>query len=146
MKELDPRSKLLMVICISTLAIVYQDPLRLMYLTFFTLMVFFLVTPDFKKGLRPLEKILPLMLVLFLVQCLFTWKGRPLLTVQGIRIVTDLGLTMGVVVVLRIMVIILAGMILLSSSERDFLLALVQWKVPYEIAFMVMVGLHLSRS
>jgi energy-coupling factor transport system permease protein len=142
MKELDPRSKLLMVICISTLAIVYQDPLRLMYLTFFTLMVFFLVTPDFKTGLRPLEKILPLMLVLFLVQCLFTWKGRPLLTVQGIRIVTDLGLTMGVVVVLRIMVIILAGMILLSSSERDFLLALVQWKVPYEIAFMVMVGLH----
>ena len=48
MKELDPRSKLLMDICISTLAIVYQDPLRLMYLTFFTLMVFFLVTPDFK--------------------------------------------------------------------------------------------------
>jgi energy-coupling factor transport system permease protein len=110
MKELDPRSKLLMVICISTLAIVYQDPLRLMYLTFFTLMVFFLVTPDFKKGLRPLEKILPLMLVLFLVQCLFTWKGRPLLTVQGIRIVTDLGLTMGVVVVLRIMVLSLSSL------------------------------------
>lgn len=49
---------------------------------------------------------------------------------------------MGLGVMLRIIIIIISAMILLSSSERDFLLALVQWKIPYEIAFMVMLGLH----
>lgn len=142
MRELDPRSKLVAVICISTLAIVYQDPLKLLFLLLFSILMLLLIVSDLKRGLQPLLKILPMLLLLFLVQCLFTRLGTPMLMVHGIIIITDVGLTMGLGVMLRIIIIIMSAMILLSSSERDFLLALVQWKIPYEIAFMVMVGLH----
>ena len=142
MKSLDPRSKLLMVICISMLAIVYQEPLKLFSLLLFTMLMLFLIQPDFKRGLQPLFKMVPLLLLLFLVQCLFTRRGAPVLVVYNFTIVTEVGLTMGLAVILRMVVIILSAMILLSSSARDFLLALVQWRIPYEIAFMVMVGLH----
>jgi len=142
MRDLDPRSKLLMVICISTLAIVYQDPLRLLLVLLFSTLILFLVGADLRKVMQPLRKMLPLLLLLFLVQCIFTRQGAPLLAICGITIMTDVGLNMGLGVMLRIITIIISAMILLSGSERDFLLALVQWKVPYEIAFMVMVGLH----
>ena len=142
MRDLDPRSKLLMVICISTLAIVYQEPMQLLLVLLVSTLILFLVGADLKKVMQPLRKMLPLLLLLFLVQCIFTRQGAPLLTVYGIGIITDMGLNTGLGVMLRIITIIISAMILLSSSERDFLLALVQWKIPYEIAFMVMVGLH----
>ncbi|MEN6347931.1 MAG: energy-coupling factor transporter transmembrane component T [Syntrophomonas sp.] len=142
MRDLDPRSKLLMVICISTLAIVYQHPLPLLFLLLFSILMLFLIGSDFNRVIRPLGKIFPVLLLLFLVQCIFTRQGTPMVTAHGIRVITDVGLNMGLGVTMRIMIIVISAMILLSSSERDFLLALVQWKVPYEIAFMVMVGLH----
>jgi len=142
MRELDPRSKLLMVICISTLAIVYQDPGELLFLLLFTTLMLVWLGSDLIRKIPALLKILPLLVLLFLLQCIFTRHGAPLLTVHGISLVTDAGLNLGLAVMLRITVIIVSGMILLSSSERDFLLALVQWKIPYEIAFMVMLGLH----
>ena len=142
MRDLDPRSKLLMVICISTLAMVHRDPLWLLFLLLFSILMLLLVSSDVKKGMQPLRKILPLLALLFLVQCIFTRHGEPLLTAYGIGIVTDVGFNTGLEVMLRIMIIVVSAMILLSSSEGDFLLALVQWKVPYEIAFMVMAGLR----
>lgn len=142
MRELDPRSKMLMVICISTLAIVYQDPRELLFLLLFAVLMLVWLSTDLIKRMPALIKILPLLILLFLLQCFFTRRGVPLLTVYGFSVVTDVGLNMGLAVMLRITIIVVSGMILLSSSERDFLLALVQWKIPYEIAFMVMLGLH----
>ncbi len=142
MRDLDPRSKLLMVICISVLAVVFQNPLLLVWLLLFSILMLYLTGSDLKRASQPLRKILPLLAVLFLVQCIFTRQGTPLLTVYGVKIITDVGLNMGLAVMLRIMIIIISAMILLGNSERDFLLALVQWRIPYEIAFMVMVGLH----
>ncbi|MGE5458882.1 MAG: energy-coupling factor transporter transmembrane component T family protein [Methanobacterium sp.] len=142
MRELDPRSKLLMVICISTLAIVYQDPQRLLCLLLFSSLILGWLGSDPIRSVQTLGKILPLLGLLFFLQCIFTRQGMPLLTVHGITLATNLGLNMGLGVILRIAIIIISGMILLSSSERDFLQGLVQWKIPYEIAFMVMLGLH----
>lgn len=142
MRELDPRSKLLMVICISTLAIVYQDPWKLLLLLLCTILMLAWLDSGWLSRMHALAKILPLLALLFILQCLFTRQGVPLLSIHGINMLTDQGLAMGLGVMLRIIIIIMSAMILLSSSERDFLLALVQWRIPYEIAFMVMVGLH----
>lgn len=142
MRNLDPRSKLLIGICISVLAVAFQNPLLLLFLLLFSVLMLYLTGSDLKRASQPLCKILPLLALLFLVQCIFTRQGTALLTLSGIKIITDLGLNMGLSVMLRIMIIIISAMIMLSSRERDFLLALVQWRIPYEIAFMVMVGLH----
>jgi energy-coupling factor transport system permease protein len=45
-------------------------------------------------------------------------------------------------VVLRIVVVTAAAMLLATFNARDFILGLVQWKVPYELAFMVFIALR----
>ena len=41
---------------------------------------------------------------------------------------------------LRLLIIILSALIVLSGRLRDYLLALTQCKIPYEIAFMVLIA------
>jgi energy-coupling factor transport system permease protein len=43
---------------------------------------------------------------------------------------------------LRLLAVLIAGLILVEGEIRDYLLALVQMKIPYTLAFMVVVGLH----
>jgi energy-coupling factor transport system permease protein len=52
------------------------------------------------------------------------------------------GLLLAAVLSLRLLVVVLAAAILLEGEIRDYLLALVQMKLPYELAFAVIVGLH----
>lgn len=82
MRALDPRSKMLMVICISTLAIIYKDPLQLILLLLFSILMLVWIGVDPERLIQPLGRIVPLLLLLFLLQCLFTRQGTPLLSVQ----------------------------------------------------------------
>ena len=73
--KVDPRSKMLIVICISGLALIYNQPLQLALLLSASLTM--LVAFRFDMGvvggyLRPLVSLL---LILFLIQCLFTKGG-----------------------------------------------------------------------
>ncbi len=142
MKNLDPRTKIIMVICISTLSIVYQQPLYLFFLFLFTLGILILLKADLKNSFYQIKRMIPLFLMLLIVQSVFTSKGEALLSIGKWNILTIGGICMGISVLLRLLIIVTSAMILLTGSPRDFILALVQWKIPYEIAFMVMVGLH----
>lgn len=43
---------------------------------------------------------------------------------------------------MRLMIVVFSALILLTGQPRDYLLGLIQWRVPYEIAYMVMIGLR----
>ena len=60
----------------------------------------------------------------------------------GIPLVTDEGLQLGGMLSLRLLILIVSALILLNGEPRDYLLAMAQCRVPYEIAFMVMTGIH----
>ncbi len=142
MKNLDPRTKIIMVICISTLAVIYQQPLHLFLLLLFTLCILLVLKVDLKNSFKQIKGMLSLFLVLLIVQSVFTNKGKTLLSIGKLNIITVGGICMGLSVVLRLLIIVTSAIILLTGTPRDFILGLVQWKIPYEIAFMVMVGLH----
>lgn len=86
---------------------------------------------------------LKLIAVLFVVQCVFVRSGDPLLTFGGVALITSGGVTTALGVALRLLIIVLVALILLTGEARDYLLALVQCRVPYEIAFMTMTAVHL---
>ena len=140
--NLDPRTKLIMVLCVTTLAIVYSTVGALFLLLLATTVILFIFGIDFRQVVKNLKPFFVLLLVLFLAQCIFTPGGEVLLAIGPVRLLTSEGLLMGTSVVLRLLVVIAAALLLSTSNSRDFITGLVQWKVPYEIAFMVSVTIR----
>jgi energy-coupling factor transport system permease protein len=138
----DPRTKLMLMICVSTLAIVWRNPAWLACLLAFTcaLLVGGGVGPS--SVMSQAKSVLRIIAVLFVVQCVFVRGGAPLLTVGHLTLVTVNGLDVALAVTLRLLIFVCSALILLTGDTRDYLLALVQCKVPFEIAFMTMMALH----
>ena len=142
LQRVDPRVKLLLLLGLSTVSLFLQRPAALTALL--ALAVFILLTGGVKPGLiwTKLRGLLGLISLLFLIQCLFNRGGEPLLRLAELTIVTDAGFNLALVVNLRLLIIMLSALIMLGGEPRDYLLALTQCKIPYEIAFMVLAALR----
>ncbi|MCL1974884.1 MAG: energy-coupling factor transporter transmembrane protein EcfT [Firmicutes bacterium] len=142
LQMVDPRIKILLLLTISSAALIFPHPFSLAALL--VLALFILMA----GGLKPVQVwvkargLCGLILMLFLIQCLFNRAGEPLLWLFNMPIVTDFGLNTALLVSLRLLIIVLSAMIVLFGESRDYLLALTQCKVPYEIAFMVLAALR----
>lgn len=139
---LDPRTKMVIVICLSSLALVYNTPAQLLSVLVATIFLLIIFRFDISAIWGYLKPFLSLMLFLFVVQSIFSPGNRVLLAVGSVPLVTIEGIIAGASVVLRIMAVIAAAMLLTTFSSRDFILGLVQWKIPYELAFMVSIALR----
>lgn len=139
---LDPRTKIVMVVCISTLAVVFSKPIQLLWLLAGTIVLLKLLRLELKSLARFLIKFSPLFLFLLIVQIIFSREGEALLALGTVPLVTSHGLAQGSSVILRMVVVIASAVLLATSNPRDLVQGLVQWKVPYEIAFMLSIALR----
>jgi len=142
LRLLDPRVKLFLLICVSTAALISRTPAALFALLLLTL--FILIAGGVKPGVIwvKLRSLFGLIIMLFILQCVFNRGGQPLLELSGLTIVTDSGFDTATIVSLRLLIIILGALVVVMGDTRDFLLALTECKVPYEIAFMVLAALR----
>lgn len=140
--QIDPRAKIVIVLIASTLAILINDVyflLGLLVLTLAALIAF---------GVKPIavypkvRRFVPLFLALILLQSIFSPSGPPLIVVRGITVITTGGIITGISVILRMFVVIACAMILTTSPPLDIIMALVKFRIPYEIAFMVLLGIR----
>ena len=142
LSKLDPRVKLVLLIALSTSALMINVPIALLALLCLALLILLI------GDVRPLviwiklRGLFGLILALFLLQCLFSRGGETLLAVSEFTLVTDSGFQTAVLVCLRLLIVILSALIVVVGESRDYLLALTQCKVPYEIAFMVLAALR----
>lgn len=142
LEKLDARLKLFMLLALSTAAVCSRSWRVLAPLLALTLAIVLL------GGVRPREALgkargaLGLIASLFVLQCIFNRSGEPLLKLAGLTLVTRGGLFTALYVALRLLIVLLSALIVLTGQRRDYLLALTQLKVPYEIAFMVTAALH----
>ena len=140
--DLDPRCKMMMMLCISSLALAFLRPLVLLGILVFTWVILIIGRAELKQFIRQIKPLFYMIISLFIIQCLFTTNGNALLKVGEVTIVTDYGFNMALCVILRLLIITFSALILASGDARDYLLGLVQMKIPYEIAFMVMIAIH----
>lgn len=56
--------------------------------------------------------------------------------------ITSGGIELACILSLRLFILAFSALLLLTGGVRDYLLALVQMKIPYEIAFMTMASVH----
>ena len=140
LRLIDPRVKLLMLAALSTVSVVSRSVIVLALMLLLTLLVLLLgrVTPG--RILSQSKAILRIILTLFLLQCIFNRGGEGLLVVSGYTIVTVRGVYTAALVTLRLLIILFSALIMLTGDSRDYLLAMTQWHMPYELAYMVIVA------
>lgn len=124
MISLDPRTKLILMATISFLSIFTEQLwlLGTLFLIGFCLAV--LTTGSMVKICRGIIKSLPLLLFFALGLLFFS----PLVHVLA--------------VICRFLTIVTIAHIFSNTKGQELMQALLSWKVPYELAFMIMIALH----
>lgn len=140
--KIDPRPKLIIVLLLSTLALIYSDVYMLVIVLIISFLITLLVKSDILVTFLKLKKLLKLMLFIALMQSLLIKTGQPIIKLSSFVIVTDYGITSALQFVLRISIIVVSATILTTSTSREIVQGLVQWKCPYEIAFMVSIAIR----
>ena len=142
LRDLDARVKLFMLLGVSTASVLSRDWRLLACLLALTVCTLAVGGVSLGRALWRVRGALGLMASLFILQCVFNRTGEPLLCAGGFVIVRRGGVTTALAVLLRLLIMLLAALIVLTGERRDYLLALRQLGLPYEVCFMVMAGLH----
>ena len=142
LESLDARVKLWMLLSLSTAAVLTRTTSLQLALLLYTFLLLLMGGVSIRRTLWRVRGALGLILSLFLLQCLFNRSGAPLLRLCGVTLVTRGGAGAGLNVMLRLLTLLLSALIILTGQRRDYLLALGQLGLPYELSFMVMTGLH----
>ncbi len=139
---IHPLTRLIIVLCISTLAILYND---LFILAWLLLACLILLTGkrqlDWRRLIRFFRYFFPLLLSIFIIQLVFNPKGALLLDLKLFRI-TDTGLVTAGIVALRLLILFLSGVWLWGLSHRDFNQAFRCIGLPESLAVMISLTLH----
>ncbi|MGI6721127.1 MAG: CbiQ family ECF transporter T component [Anaerovoracaceae bacterium] len=122
--RLDPRAKMVMIIAITTAAMLVENIPMLCGLFLFTMAVLLIGGVEPARQLRQARSAFGIVIFLFILQAVF---GRYII---------------GAMLCIRLLIVIMSALILLTGEIRDYLLALVQMKIPYELVYMIMTGLH----
>jgi energy-coupling factor transport system permease protein len=144
--DLDPRTKLLMVLLLSFLSVTIINPLFLFLLLEFILFIIFLANIDFRKIWRYIRPTLWFVGPIFIIQVIFSVnKTAPLLTLPstwplvGDFVLISIGSLMyAISISLRIILLAIGScMFSLTTNSKDFLQSLSKMKIPYSLVFTV---------
>jgi len=142
LNNFDVRTKLAIVACISTTAVVIQNAYVLLFLLIVSIVLSALFYGDLLKTIKATRRLWYVFFAIVVLQSIFNRSGNALFDIHGFTLLTDVGLLKGLEFLLRISVIIFSATIAASSDHREVVQGLVQLKIPYEIAFMVSVGIR----
>lgn len=140
--NLDPRTKLFLIVCLSTSAVVmtHWTFLTGIFLLSILLLMIFGVSPW--NILIKTKMLLNMVLFIAIMQSIFVPSGQALVVIGSLKLVTTGGLMMAGEFVLRMLIIVASAGILSTSNSREIIQGLVQWKLPNELAFMAAMGIR----
>ncbi|ACB83934.1 energy-coupling factor transporter transmembrane component T family protein [Natranaerobius thermophilus] len=140
--QYDPRTKLFIVMCLSSLAVFLEDLVLMTGVLIVALGISFYFQSEVLKAIYKLRKFLWIFVAMVFIQSIFTSGGEELFSIGDITVLSSLGVTRGISIILRIMIILVSATIMGTSSSRDIVQGLYQWKIPYELAFMVAIAIR----
>lgn len=140
--DLDPRTKLFIIICFSSLAVIIDNWVFLAVIFLAELLALLILKVSPTDFIKKTKILIYMVIFIALMQSIFTSTGQILLAVGNVNLLTTGGLRMGVEFILRMAIILTSAGILSTSSSREIIQGLVQCKLPYEIAFMSTMGIR----
>lgn len=139
--KIDPRTKLVIVLCLSTLGIATKNTQALFVVSSLAFLMTKLFKVDLKRSFKRIRGLLYILLFIALVQSFFS-QGQPLVSIGHFKILTIDGVNKAIQFILRMITVIFSANIIGTSNSREIIQGLVQWKLPYDIAFMVALGIR----
>lgn len=139
--KLDPRTKIISMLVFSSLAVLLSSLSSLACLFLLALLIGLLLSSPRQIIRKALTYLLPLGLLFSFIYSV-AQPGDAWLALGSVTILGKEGVMMALRLVLRMMVIITSAAWLVGESPRRLVQGLIQWRLPYEIAFMVVIGLR----
>lgn len=137
----DPRVRLLLVICLSSMGVLISRPWFLLAVLFITMLLVILLGGSFIVLLKRMRWAAYLFVFFTIIQSIFG-SGEPLIAIGSITLVSAYGLEQASLFALRMGIIILSATLLLEEDSSHLIQGLVQCKVPYELAFMTLIAIR----
>lgn len=139
-KSYDPRVKFLLALTLSTVGVISDNLwisagnfiLACLYAVWFGV--------DLLQVVKKTRRLLYFFGALILMQSLFTKGGEAFIRIGGFTLLTDYGLELGVNYLFRVLIIMISGAIISTSSMRESIQGIQQLGLPYEIGFMTALG------
>ncbi|MGI6732758.1 MAG: energy-coupling factor transporter transmembrane component T family protein [Anaerovoracaceae bacterium] len=138
----DPRTKLVLIVCLSSMAVFMNHLILLGALFLISLLLLLLFRVNVKGVWKRTRALLVIVVFIALAQSLFGQGGQALITLGRLELLTTGGLILAGEFILRMLIIFTSACILTTCGSRDVIQGLVQWKLPYEIAFMAALGIR----
>lgn len=139
---LDPRVKLIIVLSLSTTAVFIKDVYYLGGILLISITISILFNSPLLSLINKFKRMLWLIVSLIFIQSIFIADGTSIITLGDITFLTIQGIMKGLQLVLRMLIIIISASIMATNTSREIVQGLVQWRIPYEIAFMVSIAIR----
>ena len=138
---IDPRTRLLLVICLTSLAIIFNSITASGMLLLATVLLCLVFGRVGIKVFFRAKWLLWFFVLMAVIQSIFSPDDRVLLSAFGLSLVSAGGLALGACFLCRMAVIIFSAGILAEAGSRAMVQGLVALKLPYELAFMTTCAL-----
>jgi len=139
----DVRVVFALALVLSSFAVVIRENLWYMSgLVVLAILCAVLIGVDFRSLFRRLKRLFQMLIVVSILRSIFAPSGAVLLEFWGIQFLTVGGIQIGALVLLRLGLFITSGAMLTCYPVRTLIQGMVQIKMPYEIAYMVSVGVR----
>jgi energy-coupling factor transport system permease protein len=139
--NIDPRTRIIMVFLISSAAVLIRELIPLFFLLVLTLLLSKSLSTPLLGSMKKLKKLWYFFFALALIQSIFTTGGEVLVGIGSFRILTTVGLKSGISIMIRMAIITYSALIIAAAPALDIVYGLIAMRLPYEIAFMVLLAM-----
>ena len=140
--RLDPRTKIMIILCLSSSVLFVRSPGYMLGLGGISILVPFLLGVDLISLFKRLKPLWLIFLGIAIAQSFFSPDERVFFSLGSIKVLTLGGLELGMMTFFRMLVIVCSASIMTTTDSRETMQGLVQWKLPYTLAFMTAVGIR----
>jgi energy-coupling factor transport system permease protein len=134
--KIDPRTRLLLVASLTTLAVAFNNMISQGLLLLATVLLCLAFGRAGVKLFARAKWLLGFFVLMAVVQSVFNADDRVVLAVKGVTVLSAGGIELGACFLCRMTVIIFSAGILAAAGSRMMIQGLVALKLPYELAFM----------
>jgi len=138
----DPRAIIISQVFITLTAVLVPDLIVMTAVLGCVCLLVFLLGINPLRIFLKLKRFLIIFISLIFLQSIFNRSGIVLVSIGNVALLTSGGLTGGLVVFLRLGILLMSGAAVASFGVRRGIQALIQLKIPYEIAFMVCIAIY----
>lgn len=140
-KRLDPRSVILIVIVNSIIAVLVQNILSAALSALLILLFSITIKADVRGVFKRCRRLWQVVIFAAIMQSIFVTQGEPVLKMLGMSFLTTHGIILGGIIILRLFAIMCGAAALSGYSQGELIEALTSFKLPYEFAYMVIIGI-----